>query len=289
MSVALEHDEPPDLVARWRNAVSRVVFRPVYHIPAANYAIISVLTVFLIKLTRRYLRLYTWSSLAATIATNLVLYGIADTMAQLILAYEVGSRRLRQRSSTTDSVLLGLDDAGYFTDDDDDMDRFMAYLDSQEQSAPAPAPTPAPAAPSPPPPPLVVFLFRRLAGFMVWGFILAFVQVWWYLFLQIYSNDPTIVATLRKVLTDQLLFLPISLFCFFQYGTRVLEGGSSDDASAKLRQVYFSTLVINWSLWIPVQSINLSIVPRSMQVPFSSTIGVFWNCFLSWRSSRAAA
>lgn len=52
---------------------------------------------------------------------------------------------------------------------------------------------------------------------MCWGFIMGFFQCLWYKFLQIYSipQDPKFIEVLRKVMTDQFLFSPISLFCFF--------------------------------------------------------------------------
>ncbi|OWB61807.1 hypothetical protein B5S32_g5396 [[Candida] boidinii] len=49
-----------------------------------------IFSILLIRLTFHYHRLYTYSSIIATIATNLVLYGIADTLAQSITAYFTG-------------------------------------------------------------------------------------------------------------------------------------------------------------------------------------------------------
>ncbi|ODQ78332.1 hypothetical protein BABINDRAFT_9536 [Babjeviella inositovora NRRL Y-12698] len=274
--------------------VSRALNYPVRHIPIINYIIVCILTFFLIKLSIKYTRLYTKNSLLATIATNLVLYGIADTLAQSISAYMKAARQSRMESAlgltdyrtrahSDSSVNLYSNNSGYYTDDEDDLENFMSYLDTNDGV-------------TLPSIPLAVtyrgvstrFQFHRLAGFMCWGFMLAFIQVWWYSFLQIYSSDPTIIAIIRKVLTDQLCFSPVSLFCFFNYTTRVLEGGTWEDAKAKLEKIYLPTLVASWSLWIPVQFVNFLLVPRSMQVPFSSTIGVFWNCYLSLRNSASA-
>ncbi|VEU20616.1 DEKNAAC101395 [Brettanomyces naardenensis] len=132
------------------------------------------------------------------------------------------------------------------------------------------------------------FVFRRFFAFMLWGFIMAFIQVAWYLFLNsMYTDDPTFVGVLERDLTDQLCFSPISLACFFTYGTIVIESGTMDDAKSKLYRIYISTLACNFCLWFPVQFINFLIIPKRFQVPFSSTIGVMWNCFLSFRNASA--
>lgn len=57
----------------------------------------TIFAFLLFKLVFRYHKLYTKSSLLATIATNLVLFGIADTMAQSIPAFIEG--RILNRST----------------------------------------------------------------------------------------------------------------------------------------------------------------------------------------------
>ncbi|KAI5955398.1 hypothetical protein KGF57_003724 [Candida theae] len=269
-----------------------------YNIPLLNFLIILILGTFLYKLTTKYTNLYMKSSLVTIIVTNLVLYGISESLAQSILSYRPGQPMISFRfNDPTQPIALDVEentgmeqeDAG--TDDDDDvsvddqgLDRFIDYLrrdhegDQEQDRFNNDLITFVP---------MTYFQFNRLAGFMCWGFIMGFVQCWWYKFLQIYSKDPKFIEVLRKVMTDQFCFSPISLFCFFTYGTMVLENGTWEDTKKKLSAIYLKTLMINYSVWFPIQFINFLIVPRDFQVPFSSSISVLWNCFLSMRNSAS--
>lgn len=286
-----------------------------YNVPFINFTIILTLVAFLLKLTTKYKELYMKSSLITIIVTNLVLYGISETLAQTILSFKpnspsfsiylnkpiyMGSRTGSDPEADIGNNNIGSSETatGYDSDiGEEDLDRFLEYLggsnggdspfmnsatsdlgisnDTNRNNIPIDSFEPT------------YFNFFRLAGFMCWGFVMAFVQCWWYKFLQIYSKHPQFVEVLRKVMSDQFCFSPISLFCFFTYGTIVLERGTWEDAKAKLRKLYLQTLVINYSVWFPVQFINFLLIPRDFQVPFSSSISVLWNCFLSMRNSTS--
>lgn len=239
-----------------------------YNIPLINFMIISILTFFLLKLTTKYNNLYMKSSLITILITNLVLYGISETLAQSLISYDsqqpVISFKLRNE-------IVSLPDEESVIDD---IDHFINFVDDV-----------LPFDTSPPIVPLSFFNFNRLAGFMCWGAILSFFQCWWYKFLQIYSKDPKFIEVIQKVLTDQLCYSPVSLFCFFIYGTIILENGDWVQAKEKLKKIYLSTLLINYCVWFPIQFLNFLIVSRNYQVPFSSSISVLWNCFLSMRNA----
>ncbi|CAN3374175.1 hypothetical protein DIURU_003996 [Diutina rugosa] len=247
-------------------------------VPVVNFVIGGVLAVFLTKLTFKYNDLYMKSSLITLIVTNLVLFGISETLAQSLVHYKPTNPHLQwqvvQETQVDDDVLVA-----EARPQGDEVDEFIEYLDAEGDGEVTPGLTPIPD--------LTYFSFSRLAGFMCWGFILAFAQCIWYRFLQIYSKEPKLIEVIRKVLTDQLCYSPVSLFCFFTYGTMILESGTWDDAKDKLKRVYLSTLATNYMVWFPVQFINFLIVPRTYQVPFSSSVSVLWNCFLSLKNSRS--
>lgn len=266
-----------------------------FNIPIVSFAIISVFGCFLAKLTTKYSVLYMKNSLVTIMITNLVLYGISETLAQCILSYDPTASRLSFRpvaepalsgpdileSQNLGDIGIGDEDEDRDEDRDRDFDGDSLVSDDLEaflNGAPPQLETPVPP---------TKFQFSRLAGFMCWGFVMAIVQWIWYAFLQIYSKDPKVVEVIRKVLLDQFCFSPISLFCFFTYGTMVLENRTWDDTKEKLRRVYLSTLMVNYSVWFPVQFINFLLVPRHLQVPFSSSVLVLWNCYLSMRNSAA--
>ncbi|ODV79624.1 uncharacterized protein CANTADRAFT_205706 [Suhomyces tanzawaensis NRRL Y-17324] len=294
------HEQQHHPVIRLINALR------IHNVPAINYLIISVLGFFLLKLTTRYTGLYMKSSLITIIITNLVLYGISETLAQTLISYRGDQPRISFKINEGYSRYMSFNSNDIFgtTDlnsleayrdeeneeqavgdepiDDAGIERFIDYVE-EDQNAPLQeedlVTTPIVE--------LTFFKFNRLAGFMCWGFILAFVQCWWYKFLQIYSKDPKFIEVLRKVLTDQLCYSPVSLFLFFTYGTMVLDSGTWEDTKSKLSKIYLKTLIINYSVWFPVQFFNFLIVPRNFQVPFSSSVSVLWNCFLSMRNSSS--
>lgn len=285
MPIRLEDDLEAGPIDDDKSLFTKIVnaFR-IHNVPALNFVIITILGFFLLKLTTKYTGLYMKNSLITIIVTNLVLYGISETLAQSLLSYKpllpqfsfiINQERapvaeLRQEVELNDEDI----------DNDETVNQFVDYIQNDsldEEFVP----------PAPPLEPLTYFQFERLAGFMCWGFIMGFAQCLWYKFLQIYSKDPKFIEVLRKVLTDQLCYSPVSLFCFFTYGTMVLENGSWDDTKVKLSKIYLKTLIINYSVWFPVQFFNFLVVPRSFQVPFSSSISVLWNCFLSMRNSSS--
>lgn len=285
-----------------------------YDIPAINFLIISTLVCFLLKLTTKYKEMYMKSSLITIIVTNFVLYGISESLAQTLLAFKSAAptvslyvngpiypryasnpldleRGIDRNDSMPQRTSLSLPDETEIGEED--LDRFLDYLGESDAQFIGNVDgmntggrtnfgnNPAAVYKA------TYFQFYRLTGFMCWGVIMAFVQCWWYKFLQIYSKHPQFVEVLRKVMSDQFCFSPISLFCFFTYGTIVLEKGTWKDAKAKLKKLYLQTLVINYSIWFPVQFINFLLIPRDFQVPFSSSISVLWICFLSMRNSTA--
>ncbi len=294
----------------------------IHNIPLINIGIISVLVYLLCRLSTKYHKLYTRSSLLATIATNLVLFGIADTMAQSISAFFSDSRRIhlddtikrgdtdeynyeddnqssRSRTSSVSSSGYALEINRYVRSmnlSDSTEHYFVDYGDVSPDMSPTPVDVELGEGGNPARQIQVKrvefsptrFIFRRFFAFMLWGFIQAFIQVAWYSFLNsMYTDDPTIVGVLERDLTDQLCFSPVSLICFFTYGTIVIESGTMQDVRSKLFRIYLSTLACNFCLWFPVQFINFLVMPRRFQVPFSSAVGVLWNCFLSFRNASA--
>lgn len=301
MAIALSEDgeEGSEITinrSRVIDLAKRVLNGPrIYNIPLLNGIIISVLGVFLARLTTKYTELYMKNSLITIMVTNLVLYGISESLAQSLLCFNKRapmfaiSIRDPSRNRPEDIEDVQVEHSYRDADSDEEgLENFIDFLQSSnsDPSSFTPIGTQNHAGPVFVPQ-LTFFNFSRLAGFMCWGFVMSFAQCWWYKFLQIYSADPKFIEVLRKVLTDQLVYSPISLLCFYTYGTIVLESGTWEDAKAKLAKLFLKTLLVNYSVWFPVQFFNFLLVPRSFQVPFSSSISVLWNCFLSIKNSSS--
>ncbi|CAH6718776.1 vacuolar membrane protein [[Candida] jaroonii] len=278
MTIELETDQEKSVFTKVLNCIR------IRNIPLINFCIIWILGSFLLKLTTKYTELYIKNSLITIIVTNLVLFGISETLAQTLICYKPNEPFVTLRVNVRSPELSLTADEEPDLRNEQDINEFIDYIEREENDMgirPFVVDDDVPMAE------LTFFQFDRLAGFMIWGFVMAFCQCLWYKFLQIYSTDPKFIEVLRKVLTDQLCYSPLSLLAFFTYGTMVLEKGSWEDTKDKLSRIYLKTLLINYSVWFPVQFINFLLVPRDFQVPFSSSISVLWNCFLSMRNSSS--
>lgn len=266
----------------------------VMRLPLMHSINVFVFVSLLIKYIPVYSRFYAVLRLPATLAMNLLLFGLADCLAQTIVRFFSGNRPIS--IPPTISNAPSYSDAG-----ESEIQVLEDYGDGEEyanSSAPASgrvlgqiniAPTTddiealASSATS-----SITFDYERLMGFMLWGFFISFPQFFWYMILNgLYVDDPKFITVLERVLADQLFYLPLSLAGFFYYSSVVLEHGDKNTFKAKMKKVYISTLAANYCLWPAVQFINFLAMPKAYQVPFSSSVGVLWNCFLSMRNAQA--
>lgn len=126
----------------------------------------------------------------------------------------------------------------------------------------------------------------RLICFTFWGSFMANFQVPWYVILNmLFTEDPSIVQTFERILSDQLFYSPISLYCFFAFANYVMEAGDVFTFRSKIKKIYLNTLAINYMLWPLMQFINFSFIPKDDQPLFSSCVSVVWNVVLSLRNA----
>jgi protein Mpv17 len=277
-----------DLTVRVKDAIVDFLTQyRVFRVPILNWMIIVLYAAFLIRLSLRFKQLYSQRALITMMVTNILLYGLADTLAQTLssmIAFRPepedqrhpGFVRYVLEKGRPRRILL-------YEEDHEEADLLELGLGDDQFARDQ----------QPPPPPdtgakMEIFHFRRLALFTVWGFILSFFQSPWYAFLNNSLNeDNMFLSVLRRVLTDQLCFSPISLLAFFTYTTAVMEGGDRNAVVQKLKTAYLPTLVLNYAIWPAAQFINFLFIPSPMQIPFSSTLGVFWNAYLSLKNASS--
>lgn len=92
---------------------------------------------------------------------------------------------------------------------------------------------------------------------------------------------------IHLLIPPKILFFSfhLALAAFFTYMTIVIDGGDWAAVKQRLRTRYLQTLVVNYAVWPTAQFINFLLLPSSLQVPFASTIGVFWNAYLSLKNA----
>lgn len=101
----------------------------------------------------------------------------------------------------------------------------------------------------------------------------------WYSFLSSRIPGMGVIITIKRVVADQALFAPV-LVPIILAGNLILEGKANQIVD-KLRADWWSTLLANYSLWIPAQLINFSVIPPQFRVLWANLVGFFWNIYLS--------
>ncbi|ORY02721.1 hypothetical protein K493DRAFT_79694 [Basidiobolus meristosporus CBS 931.73] len=142
--------------------------------------------------------------------------------------------------------------------------------------------------------------FARTARLSFYGFATAPLFNAWYTFLdkrfpmptgqtttvgKYGLKNPAVRALIKRVATDQILFAPFAIALFF-VSISLLEGASMEGIKTKFEKAYVPGLLGNYQLWPLAQLVNFFYVPLSLRVPFSSTVGIFWNSYLSWLNSK---
>ena len=130
------------------------------------------------------------------------------------------------------------------------------------------------------------FQLWRLICFAIWGSFMANFQVPWYFILnKLFTEDPSIVQILERILSDQLFYSPISLYCFFAFANYVMDAGDVLSFRNKIKKIYLNTLMVNYLIWPAMQFINFSFINKDDQPLFSSCVSVVWNVVLSMRNA----
>lgn len=95
----------------------------------------------------------------------------------------------------------------------------------------------------------------------------------------------TPLAVLKRVTLDQFLFSPLFLPVWLT-SLWVLEDDWTPDAPERLLQICPPIQIMNWAVWIPGMALNFAFIPHKFHVLASNFIGLFWNAYLSYRTSR---
>ncbi|CBQ73603.1 related to glomerulosclerosis protein Mpv17 [Sporisorium reilianum SRZ2] len=93
-----------------------------------------------------------------------------------------------------------------------------------------------------------------------------------------FASKPANIAT--KVALDQGIASPAFVALFFGV-TTLMNGDGAEKAQQKVRDNWWDTLKTAWGLWIPVQALNMAVVPPNQRLLFVNVVSIFWNTFLS--------
>lgn len=90
------------------------------------------------------------------------------------------------------------------------------------------------------------------------------------------------------MLFDQFLFAPIFLSGFFVFRSFIetLDMKGVEKGVEGVKSKIWETLLTNWKIWPTATMINFMFVPIQYRVLFANFVGLFWNIYLSYISSR---
>lgn len=125
----------------------------------------------------------------------------------------------------------------------------------------------------------------RTLRFVTWSLLTTPPLHVWYNYLAI--TFPT--SALRRMLADQLLWCPPSIFLFLSFLALTEHGFNRNGvaaAAASLKMNYVSIVLTNWAVWPCILYANFRITPVHLQVPLINACALGWTIFLSMRSAR---
>lgn len=103
-------------------------------------------------------------------------------------------------------------------------------------------------------------------------------------------NKLTPYATTNKkmlcgLFLDQTIFASYFLVCFFMI-MDYTDTKNVKKAWENLQENFWPTMIVNWKIWPAAQLINFTIIPLHYRLLFANSVGLFWNCYLSYAQYR---
>ncbi|KAH8548934.1 hypothetical protein BGW37DRAFT_429940 [Umbelopsis sp. PMI_123] len=148
-----------------------------------------------------------------------------------------------------------------------------------------------------PRPPRLFDPYRTLR-FALYNMAVAPIVGRWFIFLESRFPMPSIaqttkslfkpadIVTVKRMVTDQTLFAPMSLTLFFSV-MGLVETKSLEGVKEKFRDAYLPALKANYQVWPLVQLVNFKFTPLPYRLPVVSTVGIAWNAYLSWLNNAS--
>ena len=132
----------------------------------------------------------------------------------------------------------------------------------------------------------VGFDWRRNMNFTILGVCLVAPMLhYWYGVLARRIPGVGLYSVAQRLFLDQAVFAPFVIIPSFFSCSLLLEG-HSEAIVDKLRADWFSTVLTNFSVWLPCQVINFRYMPPELQVLFANAVGFFWNIYMSYMANK---
>lgn len=95
-------------------------------------------------------------------------------------------------------------------------------------------------------------------------------------------------STLKRLVFDRLIFAPPYLLIFLFY-VAIVEGASPQAAVQKIKDIYWTILKLNLSVWTVIQYININYVPFKFRTVFANFCALIYIMVVSIIRRKAAS
>ena len=113
-------------------------------------------------------------------------------------------------------------------------------------------------------------------------------DVSWSAFDRWFRHLPGAPGVVAKIAADQVLLMPPFTATFF-LSMAAMEGLSFDACVDRMNAGFWPTACASCPFWSTVHLITFSVVPPVYRVPWTSSVAVFWNAFMSRQNQLAIA
>ncbi|ORY29640.1 protein SYM1 [Naematelia encephala] len=128
--------------------------------------------------------------------------------------------------------------------------------------------------------------FARTGRIVAWGggVFAPVVSVWFRVLERVPIKSKWPGAIVRMSL-DQFIAAPFVLTGFFTFMT-LLEGKDLNAVREKWDASFVPTLKANWSVFLPVQFLNMGLVPLQYRLLVVNAVNIPWNTYLSLQAAK---
>mmetsp|Transcript_5773 Transcript_5773/g.10819 ORF Transcript_5773/g.10819 Transcript_5773/m.10819 type:complete len:215 (+) Transcript_5773:192-836(+) len=115
-----------------------------------------------------------------------------------------------------------------------------------------------------------------------------FLHVWYRGLEQLFVGRAGPLVMVGKLLLDQSMAAPANMVAFYVIQGK-MQNHSWLEVSNVLQERLWPTMCSLWTLWVPVQFINLTFVPLDKRVLVVNIVGVAWSMIMSKFGSQVKA
>ncbi|KAL4233989.1 hypothetical protein ACF0H5_005644 [Mactra antiquata] len=122
---------------------------------------------------------------------------------------------------------------------------------------------------------------RRSRDVGVTGLVIGPFCHFWYIFLDWWLPGKTFRVVTKKLLVDQLLCSPITIFSFLSL-TSYLEGKRGKELKNELVTKGKTLYAAEWIIWPPAQIVNFCLLPTKYRVLFDNSVSFGFDWYFSY-------